>query len=108
MSNGMRSVIVSIAEIVSSMSPSTTVYFACVALNPAGDQRRCSAPPETPFDGARSKLRRIKIDSKQEFLKMSSRITPGSTGCRCVVPGTRSHSVDCGQDILGRMAPRTK
>ena len=47
MSNGMRSVIVSIAEIVSSMSPSITVYFACVVLNPAGDQRRCSALPET-------------------------------------------------------------
>jgi hypothetical protein len=39
--------------------------FRLRGINLAGDQRGCSPPLETPFDGARSKLRGLLKSTKQ-------------------------------------------
>ncbi|MBM2805815.1 MAG: hypothetical protein HW419_3708, partial [Deltaproteobacteria bacterium] len=47
-------------------------------INPAGDQRGCSPPLDSPFDGARSKLRGI-LDSTYY-----NRLWGVNVGCRCI------------------------
>ena len=52
--------------------------FRLRGINPAGDQRGCSPPLDSPFDGARSKLRGI-LDSTYY-----NRLWGVNVGCRCI------------------------